>query len=424
MNNTFKLSKQLMWLITLSFVIIIISLGVALPRVITPVAEANLYNYLSEPLKFIDNEVDQTLIDTEIAYISIQKDVISSSDNLDDVIKYKDLDKLIKEMPEEKGKFTYKNQQYYYYKIINKNTIRIAITNDSYIKNMKAKTLTAIFPIVLITYALVAFLLLIWSTLVVNKIEKLKKKIDNIDNPEFNHNIHFAVDDEIESLALALEDMRLYLKNQEEYRNQMYQNISHDFKTPLQVIKSYVEAAEDKIETKTNSLKIIKEQTNILQNKVESLLYLNKLDYLKDSNNLNIEEVDMKKIINNEISKFKFQRKDIKFIKEFDKKSIYYGTIDTWETIFDNLLSNFMRYTKKEIKITAKNNKIVLYNDGDKIDDNLIEAIFNPYRKGVKGMFGLGLSIVKKTLNLMNYDIYIKNERKGVSFNIYRKTKK
>ena len=57
MNNSFKLSKQLMWLITLSFVIVIISLGVALPRVITPVAEANLYNYLSEPLKFINNKL-------------------------------------------------------------------------------------------------------------------------------------------------------------------------------------------------------------------------------------------------------------------------------------------------------------------------------------------------------------------------------
>ena len=82
-----------------------------------------------------------------------------------------------------------------------------------------------------------------------------------------------------------------------------------------------------------------------------------------------------------------------------------------------------MRYAKKEIKITAKNNKIVLYNDGDKIDDNLLEIVFNPYRKGVKGSFGLGLSIVKKSLNIMNYDIYIKNERKGVSFIIY-KTKK
>ena len=421
MNNTFKLSKQLMWLITLSFVIIIISLGVALPRVITPVAEANLYNYLSEPLKFIDNEVDQTLIDTEIAYISIQKDVISSSDNLDDVIKYKDLDKLIKEMPEEKGKFTYKNQQYYYYKIINKNTIRIAITNDSYIKNMKAKTLTAIFPIVLITYALVAFLLLIWSTLVVNKIEKLKKKIDNIDNPEFNHNIHFAVDDEIESLALALEDMRLYLKNQEEYRNQMYQNISHDFKTPLTVIKSYTEAVEDGIEDEKEAIKVIKEQTEKLDNKVKSLLYLNKLDYLKDNKNIIFEKINISKIIEEEVNKFKFTNKNINFKTEIDKKSKIFGTNDNWETILDNLLSNSIRYAKSEIKITLKNNKITVYNDGENIDNNLLEGIFIPFRKGVKGQFGLGLSIVKKTLNIMNYDINIKNEKKGVSFIIYHK---
>ena len=421
MNNTFKLSKQLMWLITLSFVIIIISLGVALPRVITPVAEANLYNYLSEPLKFIDNEVDQTLIDTEIAYISIQKDVISSSDNLDDVIKYKDLDKLIKEMPEEKGKFTYKNQQYYYYKIINKNTIRIAITNDSYIKNMKAKTLTAIFPLVLITYALVAFLLLIWSTLVVNKIEKLKKKIDNIDNPEFNHNIHFAVDDEIESLALALEDMRLYLKNQEEYRNQMYQNISHDFKTPLTVIKSYTEAVEDGIEDEKEAIKVIKEQTEKLDNKVKSLLYLNKLDYLKDNKNIILEKVNISQIIEEEVNKFKFTNKNISFKTEIDKKSKIFGTNDNWETILDNLLSNSIRYAKSEIKITLKNNKIIVYNDGENIDNNLLEGIFIPFRKGVKGQFGLGLSIVKKTLNIMNYDINIKNEKKGVSFIIYHK---
>ena len=421
MNNSFKLSKQLMWLITLSFVIVIISLGVALPRVITPVAEANLYNYLSEPLKFIDNEVDQTLIDTEIAYISIQKDVISSSDNLDDVIKYKDLDKLIKEMPEEKGKFTYKNQQYYYYKIINKNTIRIAITNDSYIKNMKAKTLTAIFPIVLITYALVAFLLLIWSTLVVNKIEKLKKKIDNIDNPEFNHNIHFAVDDEIESLALALEDMRLYLKNQEEYRNQMYQNISHDFKTPLTVIKSYTEAVEDGIEDEKEAIKVIKEQTEKLDNKVKSLLYLNKLDYLKDNKDIKLEKVNISQIIEEEVNKFKFTNKNINFKTEIDKKSKIFGTNDNWETILDNLLSNSIRYAKSEIKITLKNNKITVYNDGENIDNNLLEGIFIPFRKGVKGQFGLGLSIVKKTLNIMNYDINIKNEKKGVSFIIYHK---
>ena len=52
--------------------------------------------------------------------------------------------------------------------------------------------------------------------------------------------------------------------------------------------------------------------------------------------------------------------------------------------------------------------------------DDFLEGIFTPFRKGIKGEFGLGLSIVKKTLNIMNYDITIKNEKKGVSFIIKR----
>ena len=57
-----------------------------------------------------------------------------------------------------------------------------------------------------------------------------------------------------------------------------------------------------------------------------------------------------------------------------------------------------------------------MYNDGEPIDKDFLEVIFTPFRKGIKGEFGLGLSIVKKTLNLMDYDILIRNEKKGVSF--------
>ena len=67
-------------------------------------------------------------------------------------------------------------------------------------------------------------------------------------------------------------------------------------------------------------------------------------------------------------------------------------------------------------------NKLILYNDGDKIDKDFLEVIFTPYRKGIKGEYGLGLSIVKKTLNIIGYDINIKNEKKGVSFIISKRT--
>ena len=411
-----KLSHQLLFLITIVFVILFIFLGVILPQMLIPVAEKNIYNYLSEPLKFIDGNTHHDLIDTEIGYIYVVDSKIITSDNLDKVIDISDSEKILARINKEYGKFIYNHQIYYYYTIKEDHVTKIAISNDSYINKIKEDILSSIFPIVLATCLLIGLMLVFWASFVVNKIEKLKNKIDNIDNQDYNHNINFLVDDEIKSLALAIEDMRLSLINQEEYRNQMYQNISHDFKTPLTVIKSYIEAVDDEVEDAATALQVIKQQTDKLEQKVHSLLYLNKLDYLKNMDCCYDSTVDMKKIIYAEVEKFKFHRKDINFKIELDKKSTYYGTAENWETILDNLLSNFIRYANTTIKITSKQNKLVLYNDGDNIDNDFLEGIFTPFRKGIKGEFGLGLSIVKKTLNVMGYDIMIKNEKKGVSF--------
>lgn len=417
-----KLSSQLLWLIGIAFVLLFTSLGVILPKMLIPVAERNIYSYLSEPLKYVDSSVDNKLLSTEVAYIYIKNDKIIYSDNLDRVIDIKNLKELVSYIREDYGKFNYNHKTYYYYTLTNETLKKIAISNDNYINKTKAAILSVIFPIVLLTFLIIGMMLVLWSSLIVRKIQKLKDKIDNIDNPNYNHNLYFDSDDEMRSLSFAIEDMRLSLMHQEEYRNQMYQNISHDFKTPLTVIKSYIEACEDGVTSSEEALPVIKEQTAKLENKVRSLLYLNKLDYLKDTK-VELVQVDMTEIINSEVEKFKYHNKDIKFIVEVDKKSKYLGTVEHWETILDNLLSNSMRYTKTKIKITAKQNKIILYNDGDNIDEALLSGIFTPFRKGIKGEFGLGLSIVKKTLNLMKYDISIKNEKVGVSFIITKESK-
>ena len=419
-----KLSHQLIALIGLAFVILFISLGIILPKMLIPVAERNIYDYLSEPLKFVgNNRIDESLLNTEVAYIYIVRDEIATSENIQQVIDIKDTNQLLSYIKDDYGKFNYSHDTYYYYTITKDEITKVAISNDSYINETKEAILSTIFPIVLSTCLLIGLLLVMWSSFIVKKIEKLKEKIDHIDDANYNHNINFEIDDEIKSLALAIEDMRISLINQEEYRNQMYQNISHDFKTPLTVIKSYIEAVEDNVEDSNTALRVIKQQTDKLEQKVHSLLYLNKLDYLKNSKNIENELVDMGQIIQIEVDKFKFHRKEINFVTDIDKKSKYYGTVDHWETIFDNLLSNFMRYANTTIKITAKQNKLIFYNDGEHINDDFLEGIFTPFRKGIKGEFGLGLSIVKKTLNIMNYDITIKNEKKGVSFIIKRNSK-
>ncbi len=424
MRHINKLSKQLVWLVGFIFVILFIILGLVLPKMLIPVAENNIYNYLREPLQLVNGNVDYKLLDTEIAYIYVVGDSVLTTKNLQDELGIDNVSSLMKKITNEYGKIEYKHKYYYYYAIENERVKKIAITNDSYINKTKTEILGSIFPIVLGTCLLIGLILIAWSTIIVKKIEKLKDKVDNIDNPDYNHKIDFEVDDEIKSLGLAIEDMRLSLINQEEYRNQMYQNISHDFKTPLTVIKSYIEAVEDGVEDEATALNVIKEQTSKLEQKVHSLLYLNKLDYLKDSKNIELVPVDMEEIIKTEVEKFKFYRKELNFIVEYDKKSQFVGTVENWETILDNLLGNFIRYATTTIKITAKQNKLILYNDGDNISNDYLEGIFTPFRKGIKGQFGLGLSIVKKTLNIMNYDITINNEKKGVSFIITKRTHK
>ena len=267
-----------------------------------------------------------------------------------------------------------------------------------------------------LSFTLCSLILIAWSNSLVNDIKILKKKIKNINNSNYNLALNHEFDDEIYSLNESIEAMHEYLMNNESYKNQLYQNISHDFKTPITVIKSYIEAAEDGIETPEETMKVIKEQIDILENKVHSLLYLNKLNYLSEQEEQLKSRTNLSEVVLASVEKFKLIRPELTFKLDIDDKEIYRGTYDMWETIIDNLLNNFMRYAKKEIKITIKNQKITLFNDGPNIDKSIIDNIFTPYKKGLNGMFGLGLSIVKKTLELLKYDISVDNVKNGVNF--------
>ena len=114
-----NLGKQLLFVVGIAFVLLFISLGALLPRILIPVAEANIYNYLSEPLKIYDEDVDKKLLNTEIAYIYLSENMISTSPNIGKVIKDNNVNQIIKKMKDSYGKFTYKHKTYYYYTLKN-----------------------------------------------------------------------------------------------------------------------------------------------------------------------------------------------------------------------------------------------------------------------------------------------------------------
>ncbi len=407
------LYRQLISLAVIICGIIFISLGLLLPKLLLPIYEKNIYQYLKQPLELIESNVDKVEFE-DIAYLYVVDDKIIVSENLKDIINI-DAKQILDRINNEYGKFTYLGKTYYYYNIDTEYINKIAITNNDYLLEIRADIMKTLLPVIIGTLLITIGIIILWANQIVTKIYHLKEKVDNLDNDDYVDKYEYMVDDELSTLNKAIDDMKATLKKQEEYKNQMYQNISHDFKTPLTVIKSHMEAIEDGIMDPGIGGSIIKEQINKLEIKVHSLLYLNKLVYLKDIEKKD-EKIDIKPIIESSVDKFKIQRPDVNFTVNISGKTIFNGTMDMWEAIIDNLLNNFMRYAEKEIKITIKNNKITLYNDGPHIDPNILNNIFTPYKKGIKGQFGLGLSIVKKTLNLLGYEISVNNEKKGICF--------
>ena len=403
----YSLFRQLLSIGVLIVGIIFFSLGILLPKVLLPVYERNIYNYLKQPLDIMNLDSDDefiTLEGADIAYLYITaENKIMVSMNLEDIIKATPK-QILKNITESYGKFTYLGKTYYYNTSKNEYVTKIALTNNVYINKIREDILYTIFPILLITLLLITALIILWSRRLILKIEHLKEKVDNLDNDNYVDTKHYNEEDELHALSKAIDAMKVTLKEQDEYKNQMYQNISHDFKTPLTVIKSYIEAMEDGVEDREKAIQVIKEQVKKLEIKVHSLLYLNKLNYMKDLKYYQDKKIDISDILKKSIEKFKIQRPDVSFeIHINDKTTVFRGTEDMWEAIIDNMLNNFIRYAEKNVKVTIKNHRITFYNDGPNIDSNILNDIFTPYKKGIKGQFGLGLSIIKKTLALFNY---------------------
>lgn len=408
------LYRQLISIAIIICGIIFISLGLLLPKLLLPIYEKNIYQHLKQPLELIGGNIENNEYG-DIAYLYIVDNNIIASENLKDIIDLP-VKQILSNINQEYGKFIYLGKPYYYYRMEKQYIQKIALTNTDYIFAIRRDIMKTLLPIIIATFLITIGIILLWTRKLVVKIEHLKEKVDNLDNDDYVDKEEYIIDDELSTLSKAIDDMKETLHKQEQYKNQMYQNISHDFKTPLTVIKSHIEAIEDGVMNSEDGSKIIKEQIDKLEGKVHSLLYLNKLMYLKDMESYKDEKIDLCPIMESSIQKFKIQRQDVEFTLHVSGKTIFHGTYDMWETIIDNLLNNFIRYAINSIKITIKNNKIIFYNDGPNVDQNILDDLFTPYKKGIGGQFGLGLSIVKKTVSLLGYEISVENEKKGVNF--------
>ena len=304
-----------------------------------------------------------------------------------------------------------KEQIYFVYFTNDDGGFSLLLTNSSYVSNLvKTVSLQMIVLFSIITI-LSVLAIAVWSIKFVNRIHHIQNQILAIPNSYVEPEKETVLD-EVADLSRSVEQMRIQITETEKIKREMLQNISHDFKTPIAVIKSYAEAQQDGMVDEESS-KIIINQAEILKNKVNRLLQYNSLEYLNKDKEF--EEVHMKSVIEDVIKGYKFQTN---LNIELDlKDDIYFkGYRENYVTVVDNIFDNATRYAKTKIKIVLRKDRLRIYNDGEHIAEQFLNGVFKPYEKGSRGQFGLGMSIVKKTIEFFDMKLLVKNESIGVSF--------
>lgn len=428
-------------LVFLFFIILLVSscaFSLIILTRVTSIAEQEVYSRLQTyayliTLDHSPNKEGPNYPDMEIEYY-IKTDIyVAYSDELYDYLSSDDLASIVEQVKElsvdnyseHLGNFTAKGSYeslndgkvFYVCKTTdNMENYTLVLTNDVYsynlVKTLSIQTILIFILIIVLSIMIIYF----WSNNTAKRIKKIQNHLVNLPKTQYKEEYKDDALDEIGELSRSVESMRLEISHNEETKQEMLQNISHDFKTPISVIKSYAEAQQDGMAGKEAS-DIIIQQAEILKRKVNQLLQYNSLEYLKKDREF--EDIPMSELIDQIVVTYRYKT-NLNFEFEIDPSVCFKGYAENFYTAVDNIIDNATRYGKTKIKITLRHNTLIIYNDGEHIDEQFIKNSFKAYEKGSKGQFGLGMSIAKRTVEFFGYNLKVLNEDVGVSFVIYK----
>jgi len=423
--------------ITLVFLGVFIFTSILLGILITNGLEGIYINSIYEKLESEEKVLKQAKqlsnyqIEDGIAYIRYksQKKSFSASDNISDFLDDNSIKLLInKAATQEEGTIRYVNlinDKTVYYIISNyqgffeiqQEDIFIILTDEKMKIDMTKETTLQILLVSVIAFFLGYLIILLWVSKFIKDTKHIAGFLNKIVDNNYKTKLSTKRNDEIGNLVKNIEIMRNKIIKNEKQKQEIIQGVSHDLKTPIAIIQSYNEALKDNMCTKEEAITIIDRECKKLNNKITKLLHLTRLNYIDANNNIS-EKTVMKKLISEVVVLYNYQTKaNIELLLE---DIVFLGDKDSWTIVIENILDNAIRYANTIIRITLKENEFTIFNDNSHIEKTRLISIFNTYEKSFDGKFGLGLSIVKKTVEIFGFNITAHNIKDGVIFKILK----
>ncbi|MDH5365545.1 MAG: ATP-binding protein [Cyclobacteriaceae bacterium] len=229
--------------------------------------------------------------------------------------------------------------------------------------------------------------------------------------------LKYLEEEKVKSLDQLVEKSKLERANKE--LKEFAYMASHDLKAPLRGIanisqwlyKDYYEKFDDEGK---GFLNLIIDKVKKLEKLIEDILNYSKIGRRADV----IEEIHLEKVLENVLNSLSPPEN---FTFEISKLPVISGIETEWHQVFLNLISNAINYNDKEegeIKISYKLDESRLFinvcDNGPGIAAKYQKKIFEIFQSLNLGnnpnSTGIGLSTVKKIIELNSGDIYVKSD--------------
>lgn len=353
-----------------------------------------------------------------------------SLDDLEITIKYKNLiytentnHKLLEAATEDKVK----NVHWYDYMVLKNDLINKdgEVYTVILVKNLREEK-NFFFDMIYIFLSGLSICIIISIFAFTRLLKKIKKQLSLLENINSNITLenlkvikptnYFK---EFDNILYSYEDMLLRLDTQNKKQIEFVQNSSHELKTPLFIIGGYIDMikrwGKKDPEIFNEALTSIEDETKSMNLLIEKLLFIAKESEIKSERN----EVELSEVILGCISSLKHQypESSINFTPGYTIIQSDEGLI---KLLIKNILENSIKYGKNEpIDITITNDTeqnqaiLTIEDHGLGMSPNELHHIYDRFfranksrSKDIQG-HGLGMSIVKRIVSLLNLDIKI-----------------
>ena len=346
-----------------------------------------------------------------------------------------------------------KNQPLVYLKKTSPDAIIIVNTTEDLKKDTIDYNRDKIILSIILTVLTVFFVVGLYTSYLYTNIRQLFKAIIAISKGNYERRIRLLTNifTPFELVFLAMEFNRMVnqihksyvqikkknkeLKQLDEFRSNMIDTVSHEFRTPLTSIQGYTsrllrQDIQIDEETRQKSLKIIKRQSERLKRMIEDLLVIPDIEGAKL--NFNLINIPINTIVENSILLVKNDsgKEIINNIQDCTTEIL--ADNDRIEQVFVNLIENAIKYSKEGSPIIldyeVEENKLIVSvrNEYDVIPREKLKTLFDKFSRlddsttrTTRGT-GLGLYIVKGLVEAMNGEIRLySNEEFGFCVKVY-----